>query len=131
MDDRVSALTKQRYISLTTFRRDGRPVATPVWFAFDGDRILVWTDKVSGKAKRIRATGRATVAPSSSLGKSTGPEYEASACMLPDEQFEQAMRLLTKKYRMLKPLVDAWSSIGLFVRRKTRPVEIFLEITLT
>ena len=63
MDDRIAALEPHRYISLTTYRRDGRAVATPVWFALDGDRILVWTDRVAGKAKRIRATGRAAVAP--------------------------------------------------------------------
>jgi hypothetical protein len=40
---------KERYISLTTYQGDGQAVATPVWFALEGTRILVWT---SGKAKR-------------------------------------------------------------------------------
>lgn len=68
-DDRISALAKQRYISLTTYRRDGRAVATPVWFVLDGTRSLVWTDAASGKAKRIRANGRVAVAPCDARGR--------------------------------------------------------------
>lgn len=49
LDDRIVARAKERYISLTTYRRDGRAVAAPVGFALEGTRILVWT---SGKAKR-------------------------------------------------------------------------------
>jgi len=32
-----------KYVSLTTFKKDGTPVATPLWGARDGDRLLVWT----------------------------------------------------------------------------------------
>ncbi len=130
MDDRISALASQRYISLTTFRRDGRAVATPVWFVLDGERILVWTDQVSGKAKRIRATGRAAVAPSDARGKTTGASFEAKGRVLPAAEDARSRQLLTAKYRLLKRLVDLWSRVGLFVRRKKAPVEIFLEITL-
>jgi hypothetical protein len=49
LDDRIVARTKERYISLTTYQGDGQAVATPVWCALEGTRILVWT---SGKAKR-------------------------------------------------------------------------------
>lgn len=77
MDERIRGLARQRYISLTTYRRDCRAVATPVWFVLDGTRILVWTDEASGKAKRIRATGRASVAPSDARGKLTGPPFDA------------------------------------------------------
>ena len=38
--------------------------------------------------------------------------------------------MLAAKYRLLKPIVDAWSRIGIYVQRKSRPIEIFLEITL-
>jgi hypothetical protein len=41
------------YLSLATFRKDGRPVATPVWFAVDGDRILVWSGASEGRVNRI------------------------------------------------------------------------------
>ena len=130
MDDRIRSLAAQRYISVTTYRRDGRAVSTPVWFALDGTRILVWTDQASGKAKRIRANGRAAVAASDARGKVTGPRYEAKGRVLPASEDASSRKLLTSKYRLLKPLVDIWSRIGLMIQRKQRPAEIFLELTL-
>jgi Pyridoxamine 5'-phosphate oxidase len=58
-----------RYLALTTYRRDGRPVTTPVWaVALDG-RIYVFTATSTGKAKRVRATGRVRFAPCSMNGR--------------------------------------------------------------
>ena len=131
MDQRITALERERYISLTTYRRDQRAVATPVWFVLDGSSILVWTDDASGKAKRIRANGRAAVAPSDARGRVKAASIDATARVLPHSDDARARGLLTRKYRLLKPLVDVWSSVGLFVRRKQRPVEVFVEIKLT
>jgi PPOX class probable F420-dependent enzyme len=131
LDSRIAPLTKQRYISLTTYRRDGRAVATAVWFALDGNRILVWTDSASGKAKRIRATRRATVAPCDVRGRTNGAATDGTGRVLPNDEHERAMRILSTKYRLLKPLVDLWTTLGVVVLRRKRPVEIFLEITLS
>ena len=130
MDDRIAALARERYISLTTYRRDGRPVSTPVWFALDGDNILVWTDRIAGKAKRVRATGRAAVAPCDARGKTKAAAIDAHARVLPPDDFDRANRLLTQKYRRLKPLVDAWTRVAHAARRKQRPDEIFIEVHL-
>ena len=73
----------QKYISLTTFRKNGVAVATPVWFGEDGDKLYVMTRSDMGKAKRIRNNPRVRVAPCTSRGKVTGPEFEASARILP------------------------------------------------
>jgi len=51
-----------KYISVTTYRRDGTDVATPVWFVQDGDRLLIRTGVDSGKAKRIRRNPAVLVA---------------------------------------------------------------------
>ena len=131
MDERIAALARGRYISLTTYRRDGRPVATPVWFAPDGSRILVWTDVASGKAKRIRATGRATIAPCDARGKITGAAMEASARMVPAADFAHANKVLSRRYALLKPLVELWTSVSHTVRRKPHPVEGCIELRLT
>ncbi len=45
---------KEKYVSLVTFRRDGRPVATAVWFAAMNDEFGVITETNVGKVKRIR-----------------------------------------------------------------------------
>jgi PPOX class probable F420-dependent enzyme len=47
-------LGDQRFVSLTTFRRSGDPVSTPVWVARDGDGLVVYTGAGSGKVKRLR-----------------------------------------------------------------------------
>ncbi|HVA92179.1 MAG TPA: PPOX class F420-dependent oxidoreductase, partial [Chloroflexota bacterium] len=41
--DLLNRFRSEKYLSLITFRRDGRAVATPVWFVLDGTRLLVWT----------------------------------------------------------------------------------------
>ena len=46
------ALADHRFVSLTTFRRSGAPVSTPVWASRDGDLLVVLTPVGSGKVKR-------------------------------------------------------------------------------
>ena len=65
----IDTLAKAKYISLTTFKKDGTPVATPVWLARDGDAVVVLTEPSSGKAKRLRTSGRALVAPCDMRGR--------------------------------------------------------------
>src|SRR5437867_2586309 len=60
------------YLSLTTFRRDGSAVATPVWFVHDFDRLLVQTDGSSGKVQRLQRNPHAIVAPCTARGRVTG-----------------------------------------------------------
>jgi len=57
----VDRLDSERYISLATYRRDGREVRTPVWVARAGDHFYVFSEGTAGKVKRIRATGRVRV----------------------------------------------------------------------
>ena len=51
----LEALFPGRYLSVTSFKRDGTGVATPVWFVSDGSRLLALTDLHSAKVRRIRA----------------------------------------------------------------------------
>jgi hypothetical protein len=63
-DERLAALAVERHISLTTFRRDGTAVSTPVWVVSDdGRRLLVWSGANTWKVKRIRRDPRVRVAP--------------------------------------------------------------------
>jgi PPOX class probable F420-dependent enzyme len=63
------ALGDERFVSLTTYRRTGVPVSTPVWVARDGDDLLVTTPAGSGKVKRLRHTTRVELVPCSRSGK--------------------------------------------------------------
>jgi len=62
-------LADERFISLTTFRRSGVPVSTPVWVARDGDALLVTTPDGSGKVKRLKHTARVEMRPCTRSGK--------------------------------------------------------------
>ncbi len=75
----VGTLAKNRYLSLTTFRRDGTPVATPVWVAQQGDELVVYTAKSSGKVKRLRHSSRVLLAPCDMRGRVTGDVVEGTA----------------------------------------------------
>ena len=49
-------LRQCQFVSLTTYRRTGAPVSTPMWIAADGDQLLCWTPAASGKVKRLGHT---------------------------------------------------------------------------
>ena len=51
------SLADEKYLALTTFKRDGTPVTTAVWAApLDDGKIGFWTSSASGKAKRLAHT---------------------------------------------------------------------------
>lgn len=95
-----SAVHGQKYVSLTTFRKTGTAVATPVWFGEENGKLYVMTMSKMGKTKRIRNNPKVTLAPCTIRGKVTGPEYAATARLLPKEDFAQARKTITRKYWM-------------------------------
>lgn len=97
--DAMERLSGQRYISLTTFRRDGTPVATPVWLVRDGDRLAVWTNATAGKVKRIRREPSVTVAPCTVRGRLLGEPVPARARALPPDDTARIIAAIRKKYR--------------------------------
>jgi hypothetical protein len=92
----------QKYISLTTFRKSGAKVATPVWFGEDGDKLYVMTLSKMGKTKRIRNNPQVTVAPCTMRGKLAGPEIAATARILPPEEHSHARQTINRKYLLAR-----------------------------
>jgi uncharacterized protein len=119
-----------RYLSLTTFRRDGRGVATPVWFVQDGGLILVQTGEQSGKVKRIRRNPAVTIARCTASGRVRGRPVPARACLLPATREARAEQLFRRKYRfdllVLRPLRAVAAVFG---RRRAVAANVYLEIT--
>jgi len=62
-------LADARFVSLTTFRRSGEPVSTPVWVGRDGESLVVLTPAGSGKVRRLRSDPRVEVRPCGRFGK--------------------------------------------------------------
>ncbi len=88
-----------KYLSITSYRRVGTGVATPVWFVTEDDRLLVMTAVGSGKVKRIRGNPSVTVAACSARGKPHGTPMPARAEFLPSTEVDRVKRLMGRKYR--------------------------------
>ena len=97
----------QNYIVLTTFRKTGAPVQTAVWFAEQDEKLYVMTRSDSGKYKRIRNSPQVKIAPSTIRGKITGPEFTATARILPPEEWPKARKAIQSKYWLARlPLMS-------------------------
>ena len=88
----------QKYISLTTFRKNGADVSTPVWFGEDDGKLYVMTRSDSGKYKRIRNNSKVRISPCTIRGKVKGPQFSATARILPPEEWPHAKQTIHRKY---------------------------------
>jgi PPOX class probable F420-dependent enzyme len=95
----VAPVFRGRYLSITSYKRDGQGVATPVWFVQRDGRLLVQTDAASGKVKRIRRNPRVRVAVCTASGRLRGEQGPAVAEILPDSEIGAVERLIADKYR--------------------------------
>jgi hypothetical protein len=107
-------LQGQKYISLATFRKSGVAVPTPIWFGEQDGILYVMTRSDSGKYKRIRNHPRVRIAPCTVRGKITGPEFTATARILPPEDWPRARKTLERKYWLAR-LPFLWSKLNVFV----------------
>ena len=117
MSDRTAVLTAQ-YVALTTYRRDGTPVTTPVWAAAEGESLFLFSNAAAGKVKRLRNSSRAAIAPCTATGKVTGAQLPAEAFNLTNDQMPKVWRLLTKKYGMAARLFVAYDRMRALLRMK-------------
>jgi uncharacterized protein len=114
------ALRFKRYVSLETYRKNGKGVRTPVWFAVAptrGDsaaesKIYVYTTTDSGKAKRIRNRGVARIAACSAFGRITGSWIDVRVEIVSGEEASLGMRLINSKYIPVKQILDLLSMFG-------------------
>ena len=116
--------TDQGTIALTSFRKDGTPVSTPVNIAVvDGEHALVKTFASAGKAKRIRRNGDVVIAPSTFRGKVTGPSVRATARFVNGNRADLARKMLAKKHPILHGLVVP------FAHRLKKVETVYMELT--
>ena len=119
-------LRRKQCIALTTFRKTGQAVTTPVWFAISLGTIYVETHADAGKLKRLRHTARVTLAPCTYSGKVTGSLSAGNARILTEsEESTAASTALAKKYGFTLPLTRiAWR----LLHRKAKVDEVFIAI---
>lgn len=115
----LQALFPGRYLSVTSFKRDGTAVATPVWFVSDGSRLFAFTDLHSPKIWRIRRNPHVLVAPCRVNGKVRRQPVAASAEVLTDPaDLERIQKLLLKRYTVSYRVVMLIYRLGRRLRGK-------------
>lgn len=113
-------LKNQDYCLLTTFKKSGESVASPLWFVVEGEAVYMTTRGKSWKVKRLRRNPQVTITWCNSAGTKYGKLYPAQASLVEDEEeFQRAVRGLNKKYGLKKKLID----FGLrFAKDKTEAI---------
>ncbi|CAL9344871.1 MULTISPECIES: PPOX class F420-dependent oxidoreductase [unclassified Streptomyces] len=102
MDDALrDRLGAGKYLLLTSYRKNGTPVATPVWVVRDGDALGVWTAADSWKVKRIRARGDVLVGPCDLRGNPTGDQVPATAEICDADTTARYRQLIARKYGLM------------------------------
>ncbi|MFD4524399.1 PPOX class F420-dependent oxidoreductase [Streptomyces sp. NPDC058470] len=97
----LDTLGSGKYVLITSYRKNGTGVATPVWVVRDGRTLGVWTPADSWKVKRIRNRADILVGPCDVRGRPTGDQVPATAEILDTAETAHYRRLLTRKYGIL------------------------------
>lgn len=105
MSSDLSAVRSAKTILLTTYRRDGTPVETPVSIAFEGGRAFFRSYDKAWKTKRLRNNPQVEIAAATLRGKRTGPAVPARATLLEGAQARVAARALARQHRMLQAVL--------------------------
>jgi hypothetical protein len=106
-------LEGHRYCLLVTYKRDGSPVPSPVWFGLDGGRLYVWTEVNAYKAKRLARDERALIAPCGPTGQPLGDPIAATGRVLASEAERAHAAEVTR---------GAWGWSRRLFERLSRPV---------
>jgi PPOX class probable F420-dependent enzyme len=106
-------LARHRHTLVVSFRRDGAPVATPVWGALADGCLYVRVERSSGKVKRLRRDPRALLAPCTATGRHLGPPLRARARVLAAREEHIAERALAGRYGVVRALFERTMDIML------------------
>ena len=105
MNAGLAPIRDAKTILLTTYKRDGTAVATPVSVAFDGERAFFRSYDKAWKTKRLGHDPAVQAAPATLRGKPTGPAIRARATLLDGEQARVAARALARRHRILQAIL--------------------------
>lgn len=114
--EKLAPFTGKKYISLETLRKNGRAVATPVWFAEADGVLYVYSLAETGKIKRIRNNPRVRIAPCDARGNVRGEWVSATARLLEGQEALRANELLNEKYGWQKRLLGFFAGFRPRVR---------------
>lgn len=118
------ALSDEKYIRVTTFKKDGTAVSTPTWVVeLDDGKIGFYTSSTSGKAKRLRNDPNVVVQPSDSRGRArpdTSP-LEGTAVVVTGSERDVIYEKVVAKYGFMTKVTRLLAKVGGVVKRKKQP----------
>ena len=123
MEDKLSLFLDQKYVNLETYKKDGTPVRTPVWFMIDSDIVYVVTREKTGKVKRLKNNQNIKIVPCSFKGKPESEWIKGIAQKVTGEEAEKAIKLRKKKYGFSARLT------GLFTSQKGNPIVYSIKLS--
>lgn len=127
MTSELQRLGREQYVQLTTFRKSGKAVATPTWVVADDHELYIWSERDSGKVKRVRAGSRAEVTACDLRGAKThGATVGGKPRLLDDKDSERVRQLIIKKYGVFG-FLTIYGSILRGGRRRTIGIAITLD----
>lgn len=122
----LERLAAGKYLLLTTYRKNGTSVATPVWVVRDDDALGVWTVADSWKVKRVRARADVLVGPCDLRGNPTGESVPATAAVTDEATVVRYRALISRKYG----IVGRLTLLGSRLRRGATGT-VGIRVTLT
>lgn len=127
------SIAEEKYVLITTFRKNGDPVASPVWIASLADGTAGFTtEEVSGKVKRIRNNSRVTLQPCGMKGAPKDGEavVEATAQVLLGVDAQPIRDAIHRKYSVMTKLFKV-GQLWRKLRRKPEPATCAIRLTLS
>jgi hypothetical protein len=106
---RLEDLKGHKYCVLVSYRKNGQPIPSPVWFGVADGKVYFLTSPDGFKVKRIRNNPDVRVAPCTSRGKPDGPPFIGKARVLPDREVPTAERALQSNYGLGRRIYQAFS----------------------
>lgn len=132
MDDLAARIGAEKFVSLTTFKRNGDAVASAMWIARDGEHLVVWTPSDAWKVKRARRDPRVTLAPSGRTGKvaAGAPTLHGTAEVVEDAAtVARAADLIKAKYGLQFHVITSIEAI--FTRGRKERVALLITPSVT
>jgi len=111
MSDFFAPLHGENYVLLTTYRKSGEGVPTPVWFAEEGGKLYIVTNSESGKVKRLRHTAKVDLVACTVRGVPKNDQHLSATARLLEtsEEARHADTTLKRKYGLLYRLFALFS----------------------
>jgi PPOX class probable F420-dependent enzyme len=123
-NNNVSQFSNEKYINLETYRKNGQPVQTPVWFVIDGRTLYIRTDMNSGKVKRAKNNPHVCITPCNIRGQPKGKWMDGEMRMVSIiSESEKANQLLNHKYGLKGKIIRTFNRI-----RNTKPMVFSIQI---